>query len=126
MCRVLCVSKSGYYYWLSKGESPRTITYKAHAEEIMAIYESSKRRYGSYKIQAELQFRGIKTSRNRVARIMNKLGVKSIVNVKYKVRTTDSDHSNTISLNLLNQNFNPQSPSKVWVSDIIHIPTVQG
>jgi transposase InsO family protein len=126
MCRVLGLNKSGYYYWTSKNESSRAIALKAHTKEIIAIYESSKKRYGSYKIQVKLGSLGIVTSRNRVARIMNKAGIKSIVNVKYKVRTTDSDHSNKISLNHLNRNFNPQSASKVWVSDITYIHTEQG
>lgn len=126
MCRVLKVSKSGYYYWLSKDESPRSIALKEHTEEIIAIYESSKMRYGSYKIQAELSCRGIVTSRNRVARIMSKSGIKSIVNVKYKVATTDSDHSNIVSENHLNRKFNPKAASKVWVSDITYVHTEQG
>jgi transposase-like protein len=78
MCRVLCVNKSGYYYWLSRKESPRAIALREHTKEIVDIYEFSKKRYSSYKIHAELRARGIITSRNRVARIMKKSCIKSI------------------------------------------------
>lgn len=126
MCRVLLVSRSGYYHWLSREESPRAIAYEAHTKEIRSIYETSKKRYGSYKIHSELASRGISTSRNRVARIMQKESIKSIVNRKHRVQTTDSNHSNRISENLLDRNFNPALPSKAWVSDITYIQTEQG
>ncbi len=85
MCRVLSVSKSGYYEWLSRKESPRAIALKKDTEEVLAIYYSSKKRYGSPKIHAELGARGIHTSRNRVARIMKQASIRSIVNKKYKI-----------------------------------------
>ncbi|RUT72684.1 IS3 family transposase, partial [Ancylomarina longa] len=118
MCRVLSVSKSGFYEWLSRKKSSRSIAYAKDSKEIISIYNTSKKRYGSYKIHAELSFKGIKTSRNRVARIMKSQGIKSIVNKKYRVQTTDSNHSNRISKNLLKRNFYPQSSSQAWVSDI--------
>lgn len=126
MCRVLSVSKSGYYEWCSRVESPRAIAFTEHTAEILFIYKASKKRYGSHKIHAELSSRGIHTSRNRVARIMKYASIRSIVNKKYKVQTTDSNHSNRISENHLNRNFYPKSPSEAWVSDITYVHTEQG
>jgi len=126
MCRVLSVSKSGYYAWCTREESPRIKALKEHTKEIISIYNSSKRRYGSHKIHAELSDKGIVTSQNRVARIMKKECIQSIVNKKYKVQTTDSKHTNKISENHLNRNFNPKKPSVAWVSDITYIDTEQG
>lgn len=126
MCRVLSISRSGYYEWLSRGESLRSMAYAKDSKEIISIYETSQKRYGSYKIHAELSSRGIKTSRNRVARIMKKQGIKSIVNKKHRVQTTDSNHSNRIAENLLKRNFYPQTPSHAWVSDITYVHTQQG
>jgi putative transposase len=57
---------------------------------------------------------------------MKKESIKSIVNKKYKIQTTDSNHSNKVSENHLNRNFNPESPSLVWVSDITYVRTEQG
>jgi transposase InsO family protein len=58
--------------------------------------------------------------------IMDRSCIKGIVNVKCKVRTTDLDHSNRLSLNHLNRNYSPQSASKVWGADITYIHTGQG
>ncbi|QZE15956.1 IS3 family transposase [Halosquirtibacter laminarini] len=126
MCRVMQVSRSGFYDWLSREEAPRSIAIKEDTIRIREIYEQSKYRYGSHKITAELRVQGVVTSRNRVARIMKKESIKSIVNKKYKVQTTDSNHSNIISDNHLDRKFSPDEPSKVWVSDITYVPTDQG
>lgn len=126
MCRVLSISRSGYYQWLSREASSRSIAYVSDTKAIVSIYDTSKKRYGSYKIHAELRSRGINTSRNRVARIMKKQGIKSIINKKYRVQTTDSNHTNKISENLLNRNFYPQASSHSWVSDITYVHTEQG
>jgi len=126
MCRALSISKSGYYEWLSRKQSPRSIAYTKDSKEIISIYNTSKKRYGSYKIHAELNVRGIKISRNRVARIMKKQAIKSIINKKYRVQTTDSNHANKISKNLLDRNFYPKTSSHAWVSDITYVHTEQG
>lgn len=93
---------------------------------VSEIYKESEGRYGSYKIAAALEEQGIYTSRNRVARIMQSEGLCSIVNRKYRDCTSDSNHTNSITLNILDRQFDPESPSKVWVSDITYINTDQG
>lgn len=126
MCKVLKISKSGYYRWLNAGESTSALKAKEDAREIIAIYNNSKKRYGSYKITKELQHKGIQTSRNRVARIMKKEGIRSIINKKYKIQTTDSSHSLPASENILNRDFLAKEPGLKWVSDITYIRTEQG
>ena len=126
MCQVLGVNRSGFYHWLGRGESPRSLALKEDTKHVVKIYKDSECRYGSYKIAAVLKSNGILTSRNRVARIMKAEGITSIVNRKYRVCTTDSDHTNDISLNHLARNFNPTRASQVWVSDITYIQTDQG
>ncbi|QZT39068.1 IS3 family transposase [Halosquirtibacter xylanolyticus] len=103
-----------------------TVALKEDTIRIRKIYTESKARYGSHMIATELKALGVVTSRNRVARIMKMESIKSIVNKRYKVQTTDSNHSNSISENHLNRAFNPIRPSEVWVSDITYIPTDQG
>lgn len=126
MCQVLSVSRSAFYRWKSGRESSRSLTLKEHTQLVKAIHKASKGRYGSHKVHAELKSQGIQTSRNRVARIMKKESIRSIVNRKYKVQTTDSNHSNKIADNHLNRNFSPVCVSCSWVSDITYIPTDQG
>jgi len=125
MCRVLEVSRSGYYRWLKRKPSKRAIDNKRLDAEIREIYDSSKGRYGSPKITEELQDRGRNVSKNRVARRMRDAGLRSKVRRKYRV-TTDSKHHFPVAPNLLERNFTAEAPDKVWVSDITYLATRTG
>ena len=78
MCRVLEVSRSGYYRWLNRKPSRREIENKRLDAEIREIYEGSKGRYGSPKITRELKDRGRRVSKSRVAKRMRDAGLRSI------------------------------------------------
>ena len=89
MCRVLSVSRSGYYRWRGRPESRRTIANRRLDMHIKVIYKKFKGRYGSPKITDELNDMGITVSKNRVARRMKAAGLRSIIRRKYRC-TTDS------------------------------------
>ncbi|QHT65753.1 IS3 family transposase [Rhodocytophaga rosea] len=55
MCKVLKVSKSGYYHWLNRKPSPRQVDEQQALKLIKEIHQESKRRYGSPKITYELK-----------------------------------------------------------------------
>jgi putative transposase len=125
MCRVLKVSRSGYYRWLKRKPSRRALDNQRLDAEIREIYDGSKGRYGSPKITRELRDRGRKVGKNRVARRMRKAGLRSKVRRKYRV-TTDSKHNLPVAPNLLERNFSTAAPDKVWVSDITYLATKTG
>ena len=125
MCRVLNVSRSGYYIWLKSKPSPRTLENKELTKQIRLIYRESKQTYGSPRMTKELKARAFSVSRPRVARLMKKARIKSIVKKKFVV-TTFSKHGFALSPNLLNRDFNPKQQGKVWVSDITYIRTMEG
>jgi transposase InsO family protein len=125
MCKVLKVSKSGYYKWLQSGPSKRALENQVLVKKIRRIYDRSKRTYGSPRITSELHAQAIKVSRPRVARLMKKEGIRSRLRKKYVV-TTDSKHGFRIVENLLDRNFNVGETGKVWSSDITYIRTAQG
>jgi len=81
--------------------------------------------YGSPRITQELLDRKIAVSRPRVARLMRKACIGSIVRKKFRV-TTLSEHNFRIDENKLNRDFKVKETSKVWVSDISYIKTGQG
>jgi transposase InsO family protein len=89
------------------------------------IYDNSKRTYGSPRIALALKGQGIQVSRNRVARVMKKEGLRSIIGKKFVV-TTDSRHNYPVVENLLDRNFKVNGTGKVWVSDITYVRTSQG
>jgi len=125
MCRVLEVSRSGYYRWLGQKPSRRDIDKERLDAEIRKIYDGSKGRYGSPKIARELQDRGWDVSKSRVARRMRQAGLRSRVRRKFRV-TTDSRHHFPVAPNLLERNFVSTAPDKVWVSDITYLATRTG
>jgi putative transposase len=126
MCKVLKVSISGYYYWRKHPVGERQ-TKEAHLlSHIQTIYTGSHGRYGSPRIADELKERGVNASRNRVARLMNKADIRSIICKKYRVQTTDSDHAYPVANNLLNRNFDAERLAQKWVSDITYIRTGEG
>lgn len=126
MCKVLQVSKSGYYHWLSRGVSRRAQLRTELLRQILIIYAKSRKRYGSPKITEELRELGYSVSRPRVARIMKAEGIRSITHRKFRIMTTDSSHKLPVAENLLNRDFTAAEPAKKWVSDITYIPTAQG
>jgi putative transposase len=125
MCRVLEVSRSGYYRWLKRKPSKRQLDNQGLDAEIRKIYEKSKGRYGSPKITEELRDRGRKVGKNRVARRMRHAGIRSKIRRKYRV-TTDSKHHFEASPNLLERNFTTEAPDRAWVSDITYLATRSG
>jgi transposase InsO family protein len=125
MCKVLKVSKSGYYKWVKSSPSKRFKENQELTEQIRQIHQLSKQTYGSPRITQTLRDRSCKVSRQRVARLMQKAGIRSKMRKKY-VATTDSKHTYRVAENLLDRNFKVGNIGQVWVSDITYIPTKQG
>lgn len=126
MCRVFKVGRSGYYDWLNRKPSARKASNQEALKLIKQIHKESKCRYGSPKITVEIRKRGIQISRPKVARIMRKAGIRSVVHKRFRVQTTDSNHNYAIAKNLLDRNFTPTRINKAWVSDITYIKTLEG
>ena len=125
MCKVLTVSRSGYYSWLKRGPSKRAIENQGLIEQIRSIHKKSKGTYGSPRITEELKVNYIHVSRHRVARLMKKANIRSITKKRF-VATTDSKHTFPVAPNLLDRKFKVDRQSKVWVSDITYIRTLEG
>ncbi len=125
MCRVLKVSRSGYYAFLRRPESTRKISNIKLLYQIKEIYERSKQRYGFRRITAELNYLGYKCSKERVRRLMKKHNIKAKYRKKFK-RTTNSNHKQPVAENLVNMDFNPKDLNRIWAGDITYIWTREG
>jgi transposase InsO family protein len=126
MCRVLKVSRSGYYAWRKRKPSAREMANQELSQEIKAVFEESGQTYGSPRICAELQAKGYPCSRYRVARLMRQNGWQAKPKRRKWVKTTDSGHDLPIASNLLNREFKADNPNEKWVTDISYIPTGEG
>jgi transposase InsO family protein len=127
MCRILKVSRSGFYKWI-KNEPSRKLRLEAEKKllnEIKDIHSKSRGVYGSPRIYAALSMAGKKAALNRVAKIMSKYNIIGVPRRRHK-NTTSSRHNLFTSPNLLNQDFIIDMPDKVWVSDITYLRTYEG
>jgi transposase InsO family protein len=125
MCRVLRLSRAGYYLWLKRPLSARAIEEKKLMYQIREIHLLSRQTYGSPRIHAALLKRSKLSSKGRVERIMKKYGISARTPKKRTPRGSVS-HKLPVAENLLQRNFNPENPNKSWASDITYIWTEQG
>jgi len=125
MCRMLDVTRSGYYAWCGRQASRRAQANQRVSEQIVDIFEASRGTYGSPRVHAALLARGIDVGLNRVARLMSQLGLCAREKRKFKA-TTDSEHPFPIADNVLNREFKTSEPDRVWVADMTYIWTRDG
>jgi transposase InsO family protein len=125
MCKVLGVSRSGYYAWASRAESARAAADRTLAAEIRAAHAASRGRYGSPRVHAELRTGGRRVGRKRVARPMRGMGLTARRKRRFR-RTTDSRHAFPIASNLLARDFTAAAPDRVWLADLTYIRTAEG
>ncbi|MBP6218951.1 MAG: IS3 family transposase [Oligoflexales bacterium] len=92
---------------------------------MLTLHQKSKQRYGLDRLHKALERCGLHCSRNKVRSIMKEFGIKAKRRRKFR-HTTDSNHKLSIAPNLLNREFYPDEPNKVWASDITYIWTNQG
>ena len=125
MCRVLEVSRAGYYASRRRSESERTKANRQLAAKIHEVYEASRRTYGSPRVYVELRESGHQVGRNRVARLMRREGLAARRKRRFRV-TTQSKHSEPIARNVLARNFSGWKPDRAWAGDITYLPTADG
>jgi len=128
MCRVLEVSRSGFYAAQKRGVKECERADQRLRLEIRSIYQASRRRYGSPRVHEELKAQGILCGRKRVERLMREDGLQAKRRRRFRV-TTNSAHAHPIALNLLNRRFTAAEVGgldQVWVGDITYVPTRQG
>ena len=125
MCKALRVKRSSYYSWLKRKPGKRDIDNKDLSNKIQEIYNKSKKTYGSPRVTIALRNQGIIISRPRVARLMKRMNLRSIIRKKFVV-TTDSRHNYPVVENKLNRDFQVDGTGEVWVSDLTYIKTSEG
>ena len=125
MCRVLEVSRSGYYDWVDRPESNRVTRHRDLTIKIRQAHIANRNIYGSPRIHEELIERGERVGKNTVACLMRKANIQSKVHKRFVV-TTDSRHSKKPADNILGGIFTSEEANQKWVSDVTFIPTRKG
>lgn len=124
MCKMLKLHRSGFYAWLEKPLSDRSIEDQRLLKLIRESYVGSGATYGSPWIHRDLRDAGEICSVHRVARIMRENKLKA--QIGYKRRYIKGGKPANVAGNILNRAFNPDTPNKTWVSDITYVRTHEG
>jgi putative transposase len=124
LCRVLQVSRQGFYASQSRPEPARRGRDRRLSVEIAAIHAASRRRYGSPRIHAELRARGQCTSRKRVARLMRASGL--VARRRRQFRVVRPSMALESIGNVLDRQFAAPAPNRRWVTDITYLTTAEG
>lgn len=127
LCHALGVSRSGYYAWQRRPVSRREKANQQLIESMTEIHaHRHTRAYGSPRMTHALRAAGHQCSRNRVARLMRRQGLRARPRRAFRPRTTQADHAACPSPNLIAQAGTPTAPGTQLVSDITYIPTREG
>ena len=126
MCKLLEVSRSGFYAWRRREESRRSKEDRSLTDRIRVIHADSRGTYGAPRVRAALAKQGRSCGKKRVARLMAAAGLRGCPRVRRRVNTTDSEHCSPIAPNLLRKADPPTEPNQQWVTDITYLPTQEG
>jgi putative transposase len=125
MCRMLEVSTSGYYAWISREPSLRARKDAVLTEKIREYHKLSRHTYGSPRILTDLAEEGIHVGRKRVARLMKAAGLAGVSRRKGTC-TTVRDKDARPAPDLVDRDFSVSAPNELWIADITYVPTWAG
>jgi len=127
LCRVLGVSRSGYYAWSKRGPSDRELEDRRLSERIVEIHRQSRGTYGVPRIHAELveEEKKIRVGRRRISRLMRAKGIAGVSRRRVRRTTLPGECADPIP-DLVERDFSADGPDQLWVADITYVPTWSG
>ena len=126
MCRVLQVSRSGFYAWQRRQPSARTQANHALIARMRVLHQQTHEAYGARKMWPLLKREGLACGRHRVARLRRQAGIVALRRRRY-VRTVQvRQHERPAIPNRLNQHFSVSAKNRVWAGDLTFVPTRTG
>jgi putative transposase len=125
MCRLLGVSRSGFHAWEQRKPSARAVADERLTAQISVMHERSGGSYGARRIHLDLREEGERLGRKRVERLMRANGLSGYVK-RRKFRTTFSVQGVRVAEDLVERDFNPPGPDRLWVTDIKYVSTWEG
>ncbi|WP_432452619.1 IS3 family transposase [Agarivorans sp. QJM3NY_29] len=125
LCRVMNVSKSGYYDWLKRPANVIGLDTLKLYRRVRQLFKKSRGSLGNREMVKKLRKEGYQVGRYAVRTMMQRLRLKVTQRQAYKV-TTQRKHSDAVADNLLNMNFNPSAANQVWAGDVTYLKTGEG
>lgn len=115
-CRVVGVSRSGFYDWLGRAPSARSVTDAQLLELVQWSHERSRGTYGAPRVHADLTMeRRVRCGNKRIARIMRNAGIRGVCHQRKRRggKPAPAPHDD-----LVKRQFTALAPNRVWFSDI--------
>ena len=125
LCKVMEVSRSGFYHYMKSIDNPRFDGDPELAADAKAVFKASGNTYGSRRMSRALRVLGYPVGRHQARTLMRQLGLRVLPTKRFKV-TTDSKHSLPVASNLLARKFDVEAPDRFWAGDITYLWTQQG
>jgi putative transposase len=129
MCRVLGVSRAGFYAAERRMPGNRAQHNEILSAVISVIHKTSRQTYGSPRVHREVRAAGLVGGRHRIARLMRKAGLRARRPRRWRPQTTNSKHGYGVAGNLLQRRFSVKEsggPNRVWCGDITYVRTEEG
>ena len=124
MCRVLRVSRSGFYGWLKRSPSRWEAADRELLDQIRRIHAESRGIYGAPRIQAALRRLGVRASRRRIGRLMASDNLRGVC--RRRRRSTTRADGSEVAADLVQRKFQAERPDELWVADATYVPTAEG
>lgn len=125
LCKVMEVSRSGYYDYLRSAPSAKAQLDAQLQLEVKALAAASRNSYGSRRMAKGLQAQGHHVGRYKARSLMHKAEVSCKQRHRF-TNTTDSTHKLPVATNVLNREFTVPQPNSAWVADITYVWTLEG
>ena len=125
LCRLLGVSRSGFYAWGQREPSARSRADARLAVELCARFARHRGKYGRPRLTVDLRQAGFPVNPKRVRRLMLREGLRARRPRRW-VRTTNSRHDLATAPNVLDRHFAAEAPNRVWLADITYVGTEEG
>ncbi len=118
LCRLLQVSRSGFYAWRSRPPSARPVADEVLTVQICTAFDDNRKVYGAPRIHAELADAGVHVGRKRVARLMRAAEIVGCHRRKRAFSITRQDPKSDAAPDRVDRTFTATRPNQLWVADV--------
>jgi putative transposase len=124
LCKVMQVSRSAFYAWLKNTEKSKSCKINFD-NTLKEVFLENRQVYGQRRLKIALKNKGLIAGRYKIRQALKRMALQVRYPKRYQV-TTNSNHDERISDNVLNRNFTPDAPNQVWTTDITYVWTLEG
>lgn len=124
MCEALGVSRSGFYAWLTRPRSQRSLDDEVLGHQIRQSFLGSDRTYGARRVWHDVLALGHHCGLHRIERLMREHALRA--RPRRRGLPQDRGARSTIADNVLNREFQAEGPNQKWVADFTYLWTAEG